>query len=147
VIVARPNGRVDLAAMMQELGRRRINELHVEAGGSSRCVLAAGLVDELLLYFAPCLLGDTAPACSRCRRSRVSTRVKLDVACQAGRRLARRRADCRFDAAVGRCPAGRHRFKTSRRRGHKALMFTGIVEAVGRITEVTLYAGHEGACG
>jgi diaminohydroxyphosphoribosylaminopyrimidine deaminase / 5-amino-6-(5-phosphoribosylamino)uracil reductase len=55
------NGRVDLAAMMEELGRRHINELHVEAGAKlAGTLLALGLVDELLLYFAPCLLGDTA---------------------------------------------------------------------------------------
>lgn len=53
--------RVDLLAMMQELGRRHINELHVEAGAKlTGVLLALGLVDELLLYFAPCLLGDTA---------------------------------------------------------------------------------------
>jgi diaminohydroxyphosphoribosylaminopyrimidine deaminase/5-amino-6-(5-phosphoribosylamino)uracil reductase len=55
------NGRVDLAAMMDELGRRLVNELHVEAGAKlAGTLLAQGLVDELLLYFAPCLLGDTA---------------------------------------------------------------------------------------
>ena len=55
------NRRVDLAKMMDELGRRRINELHVEAGARlSGALLAQGLVDELLLYFAPSLLGDTA---------------------------------------------------------------------------------------
>jgi diaminohydroxyphosphoribosylaminopyrimidine deaminase/5-amino-6-(5-phosphoribosylamino)uracil reductase len=54
-------GRVDLAALMAELGRRGINELHVE-GGSRLCggLLDAGLVDELLLYLAPCLIGDAA---------------------------------------------------------------------------------------
>ena len=55
------NGRVDLAAMMRELGARDINELHVEAGaGLNGALVAAGLVDELLLYFAPCLIGDPA---------------------------------------------------------------------------------------
>jgi diaminohydroxyphosphoribosylaminopyrimidine deaminase/5-amino-6-(5-phosphoribosylamino)uracil reductase len=54
-------GRVDLAAMMNELGRREINELHVEAGGKlNGALLAAGLVDEMLLYLAPSVLGDPA---------------------------------------------------------------------------------------
>ena len=54
-------GRVDLAALMRELGARGINELHVEAGGKlNGALLAAGLVDEVLLYLAPCLLGDPA---------------------------------------------------------------------------------------
>jgi len=54
-------GKVDLAALLAELGRRGINEVHVEAGSRlNGALLAAGLVDELLLYLAPCLLGDTA---------------------------------------------------------------------------------------
>jgi diaminohydroxyphosphoribosylaminopyrimidine deaminase/5-amino-6-(5-phosphoribosylamino)uracil reductase len=55
------DGRVDLVATMRELGARGINELHVEAGaGLNGALLAAGLVDELLLYLAPCLIGDPA---------------------------------------------------------------------------------------
>jgi diaminohydroxyphosphoribosylaminopyrimidine deaminase/5-amino-6-(5-phosphoribosylamino)uracil reductase len=52
-------GRVDLPALLAELGRRGINELHGEGGaGLNGALLAAGLVDELLLYLAPTLLGD-----------------------------------------------------------------------------------------
>ncbi|MFM2056328.1 MAG: hypothetical protein RLY71_713 [Pseudomonadota bacterium] len=52
------DGRLDLAAVLAELGRRGINELHVEAGQRlSGAFIAAGLVDELLLYLAPKLLG------------------------------------------------------------------------------------------
>ena len=51
-------GKVELPALMQELGRREINELHVEAGFKlNGSLINAGCVDELLLYFAPCLLG------------------------------------------------------------------------------------------
>ncbi|MCB1741393.1 MAG: bifunctional diaminohydroxyphosphoribosylaminopyrimidine deaminase/5-amino-6-(5-phosphoribosylamino)uracil reductase RibD [Gammaproteobacteria bacterium] len=54
-------GRLDLRAVLTLLGRRQINEVHVEAGARlSGAWLAAGLVDELLLYQAPCLLGDDA---------------------------------------------------------------------------------------
>ncbi len=54
-------GKVDLVALMLELGRRGVNELHVEGGGRlSGALLSEGLVDELLLYLAPCLLGDKA---------------------------------------------------------------------------------------
>ena len=54
-------GKVDLAALMQELGRRGINEVHAEGGARlNGALLGAGLVDELLLYLAPCLLGDAA---------------------------------------------------------------------------------------
>lgn len=60
-IIMLPNasGKVDLAALMLELGRRGINELHVEAGSKlNGSLIQAGCVDELLLYFAPCLIGD-----------------------------------------------------------------------------------------
>ena len=51
-------GKVDLAALLRDLGRRGVNELHVEAGYQlNGSLLGAGLVDELLLYLAPQLLG------------------------------------------------------------------------------------------
>lgn len=54
-------GKVDLPALLQELGRREINELHVESGCRlNGALLAGGLVDEVLLYLAPCLIGDAA---------------------------------------------------------------------------------------
>lgn len=54
-------GQVNLAALLAELARRGINELHVEAGATlNGALLAQGLVDELLLYLAPKLLGGTA---------------------------------------------------------------------------------------
>ena len=53
-----PAGKVDLAAMLADLGQRGINELHVEAGEKlNASLLAAGLVDELLVYVAPSLIG------------------------------------------------------------------------------------------
>ena len=53
------NGKVDLAAMMQDLGRREINELHVEAGSKlNGSLIRAGLVDEFLVYLAPKLIGQ-----------------------------------------------------------------------------------------
>ncbi len=51
-------GRVDLTALMGELARREINELHVEAGANlNAALLSAGLVDEWLVYLAPALIG------------------------------------------------------------------------------------------
>ncbi|MDR0273782.1 MAG: bifunctional diaminohydroxyphosphoribosylaminopyrimidine deaminase/5-amino-6-(5-phosphoribosylamino)uracil reductase RibD [Burkholderiaceae bacterium] len=56
-----PAGKVALAAMLQDLARREINELHVEAGARlNGALLRAGLVDELLIYQAPRLLGEGA---------------------------------------------------------------------------------------
>ncbi len=61
VLLPGPDGQVDLPALLAELARRGINEVHAEAGfGLSGSLLRAGLVDELLLYLAPCLIGDAA---------------------------------------------------------------------------------------
>jgi diaminohydroxyphosphoribosylaminopyrimidine deaminase/5-amino-6-(5-phosphoribosylamino)uracil reductase len=58
IVLPSGSGKVDLAALMRELGRRQINELHVEAGTKlNGSLLGAGVVDELLMYVAPCLLG------------------------------------------------------------------------------------------
>jgi diaminohydroxyphosphoribosylaminopyrimidine deaminase/5-amino-6-(5-phosphoribosylamino)uracil reductase len=55
------NEKVDLSAMLHDLGQREINELHVEAGHKlNGSLLREGLVDELLLYLAPQLLGQGA---------------------------------------------------------------------------------------
>ena len=52
------SGRVDLSALMTELVRREVNELHVEAGErTNAALLEAGLVDEWLVYLAPLLVG------------------------------------------------------------------------------------------
>ena len=60
-VVTEKGGAMDLHAVMAELGRRQISEVHVEAGPSlCGSLFAAGLVDELLLYVAPVLLGDNA---------------------------------------------------------------------------------------
>jgi diaminohydroxyphosphoribosylaminopyrimidine deaminase/5-amino-6-(5-phosphoribosylamino)uracil reductase len=54
-------GRVDLAAMLGDLAKRGCNEVLLEAGSTlNGALLGAGLVDELLLYVAPQLLGDGA---------------------------------------------------------------------------------------
>ena len=53
------NNKVDLAALVRDLGQREVNELHVEAGHKlNGSLLREGLVDELLLYLAPKLLGQ-----------------------------------------------------------------------------------------
>ncbi len=53
-----PGGKVDLPAMLRDLTQREVNELHVEAGHKlNGSFIREGLVDELLLYMAPKLLG------------------------------------------------------------------------------------------
>lgn len=59
--VATSAGGLDLHALMVRLAELRCNEVQVEAGpGLCGALFEAGLVDELLLYIAPVLLGDTA---------------------------------------------------------------------------------------
>ncbi|MGZ5126090.1 MAG: bifunctional diaminohydroxyphosphoribosylaminopyrimidine deaminase/5-amino-6-(5-phosphoribosylamino)uracil reductase RibD, partial [Burkholderiales bacterium] len=61
IVLPNASGKVDLKALMHELGRREMNEVHVEAGYKlNGSLLREGLVDELLIYLAPHVLGDTA---------------------------------------------------------------------------------------
>jgi len=58
ILLPNASGKVDLPALMLELGRREINELHVEAGAKLNASLVReGCVDELLVYLAPSLIG------------------------------------------------------------------------------------------
>jgi len=51
--------RVDLAGMMRALADFEVNEILVEAGRTlNGALIAAGLVDELVIYLAPYLIGD-----------------------------------------------------------------------------------------
>ena len=84
-----PHGRVDLAALMRELGARGINELHVEAGGKlNGALLAAGSSTR------SCSISRRA--CSAIRRAawpsgaaacpRLPTRVALELRRRGARR-------------------------------------------------------------
>lgn len=54
-----PTGKVDLAAMLRDLGKREINELHVEAGHKlNGSLIREALVDEFLVYLAPKFIGQ-----------------------------------------------------------------------------------------
>jgi diaminohydroxyphosphoribosylaminopyrimidine deaminase/5-amino-6-(5-phosphoribosylamino)uracil reductase len=56
-----PTGKVNLAALMRDLGQREINELHVEAGHKlNGSLVREGLADEFLVYLAPMLMGQGA---------------------------------------------------------------------------------------
>ncbi len=75
------DGRLDLDAVLRLLGERGINEVQVEAGATlSGALLAAGCVDELLVYLAPVLLGDTArPLLGGLGIERMAQRVGLQL--------------------------------------------------------------------
>jgi diaminohydroxyphosphoribosylaminopyrimidine deaminase/5-amino-6-(5-phosphoribosylamino)uracil reductase len=60
-ILPNDSGKVDLKALLELLAQRGINEVHAEAGFKlNGSLLREGLVDELLLYLAPCLIGHEA---------------------------------------------------------------------------------------
>ncbi|HMH17643.1 MAG TPA: bifunctional diaminohydroxyphosphoribosylaminopyrimidine deaminase/5-amino-6-(5-phosphoribosylamino)uracil reductase RibD, partial [Burkholderiales bacterium] len=59
-IIPNDSSKVELFELMQDLARRELNEIHVEAGAKlNGSLLQAGVVDELLVYLAPSLIGDS----------------------------------------------------------------------------------------
>ncbi len=54
-------GYVDFVAMYQQLAEREVNEVHLEAGANlAGAMLQAQLVDEVMIYMSPTLMGDKA---------------------------------------------------------------------------------------
>jgi diaminohydroxyphosphoribosylaminopyrimidine deaminase/5-amino-6-(5-phosphoribosylamino)uracil reductase len=59
-VIPNDAGKVELYKLMEELARRELNEIHVEAGTKlNGSLLQAGVVDELLVYLAPSIIGDS----------------------------------------------------------------------------------------
>ena len=72
--------RLDLARVLDLLGAREVNELHVEAGAGLAGALARfGLVDEWLFYLAPCLMGSGARPLLDWPLQQMAERAELDV--------------------------------------------------------------------
>src|SRR5207302_10714813 len=60
IIIPNDRGKVELCGLMEELARRELNEIHVGAGTERNgSLLQAGVVDELLGYPAPSLIGGS----------------------------------------------------------------------------------------
>ncbi len=58
-LAGRSSGHVDLTAMLRDLAAREVNEVHVEAGQAlNGALIAAALVDELVVYLGPKLFGQ-----------------------------------------------------------------------------------------
>ena len=61
VIEASTEGRVDLSSMLRDLAKREVNEVHTECGQClAGALLQQELVDELVIYMAPVVLGSQA---------------------------------------------------------------------------------------
>ena len=60
IIIPDASGKVELVRLMEEFARRELNEIHVEAGTKlNGSLLRAGVVDDLLVYLAPSVIGDS----------------------------------------------------------------------------------------
>ena len=78
VQTANASGKVALDAMLQDLAAREVNELHVEAGHKlNGSLLREGLVDELLVYLAPALLGAGRPMAAFGPLGQLADRLEL----------------------------------------------------------------------
>jgi diaminohydroxyphosphoribosylaminopyrimidine deaminase/5-amino-6-(5-phosphoribosylamino)uracil reductase len=73
-------GRIDLHALLRALAQKGVNELLIESGATlAGNALQAGLVDELVVYVAPNLMGDAARGLVRMPGlEHLSERVKLE---------------------------------------------------------------------
>lgn len=61
LLIPEHKGHLDLVVLMMQLGKQQINSIWVEAGPTlAGALLQAGLVDELIVYIAPKLLGSDA---------------------------------------------------------------------------------------
>jgi diaminohydroxyphosphoribosylaminopyrimidine deaminase/5-amino-6-(5-phosphoribosylamino)uracil reductase len=61
IVLPHRNGCVDLPLLLKELANRGINEALIESGPTlAGAAVAAGVVDELILYTAPLLMGSDA---------------------------------------------------------------------------------------
>ena len=81
-VMCLPNalGKVDLRAMQQDLGQRSINEVHIEAGFKlNGSLLGDGLVDELLVYLAPMLIGNGLGIANLGPFASLAQALKLDI--------------------------------------------------------------------
>jgi diaminohydroxyphosphoribosylaminopyrimidine deaminase / 5-amino-6-(5-phosphoribosylamino)uracil reductase len=74
-------GRIDLSVLMNLLAQHEINEIHTECGASlAGSLLKQGLVDELVLYLAPSLMGNQSRGLFELGEiSIMSDKVKLSI--------------------------------------------------------------------
>lgn len=80
VVLPNDKGQVDLAALLKLLADRECNEVLVEAGATlAGAFLQAGLVDELVVYMAPILLGSDARSLLDLPLQKMAQQVPLKI--------------------------------------------------------------------
>ena len=74
-------GCIDLAVVLRELANREINEVLLESGANlSGSMLQAGLIDEIVIYMAPTLLGNAARGLFHLPRlERLDQQIRLNI--------------------------------------------------------------------
>jgi diaminohydroxyphosphoribosylaminopyrimidine deaminase/5-amino-6-(5-phosphoribosylamino)uracil reductase len=79
-VLSRSGGGLNLDVLMAELAARQCNEILVESGPRlAGALLQAGLLDELIVYMAPLLMGDAARPLLHLPLMRMSEKVPLTV--------------------------------------------------------------------
>jgi len=74
------SGRIDPAALLDELGRRQCNEVLLETGATlAGAFLETGLIDELLVYMAPKLMGSQGRPLFELPLNTMAQQVPLDI--------------------------------------------------------------------
>jgi diaminohydroxyphosphoribosylaminopyrimidine deaminase/5-amino-6-(5-phosphoribosylamino)uracil reductase len=81
VVLDSKGARLDLPLVLQDLGKRQVNEVLVEAGARlNGALLSQQLIDELIFYVAPSLMGDQAKGAFHLPElTRMAQKVELDV--------------------------------------------------------------------
>jgi diaminohydroxyphosphoribosylaminopyrimidine deaminase/5-amino-6-(5-phosphoribosylamino)uracil reductase len=101
VVLAGKDGQVDLLGTFKHLASIGCNEVLVEAGSTlNGALLNAGLVDEMVLYFAPRLLGDLARGMAQLGELKTLDQ-RVELAWQDVRQVGQ---DLRILAAVNKSP-------------------------------------------
>lgn len=81
---------LDLKTVIASIGADAVNELHVEAGaGLNGALLAAGLIDEIVCFCAPCLMGEGLPIARlpQCLKMDEVQRWRFHDVCRVGEDL------------------------------------------------------------
>ena len=61
IITDKRNGKVDIRRLIEELGKRRVDSLMIEGGGTvAASFLEEGLIDKVAIFIAPIIIGGTA---------------------------------------------------------------------------------------
>ena len=74
------NGKIDLKSALKKLGEMGINNLLLEAGsGLNGAMMKSNLIDEIIIYTAPVILGSDAQAMMELPFKKMSEKISLNI--------------------------------------------------------------------